>query len=75
VWEALGGLYALTPEQEDLWITQHLLAQRIHQAGGNQGREPEPRELPKGWKERAAESAYTETNAQAFRRKHLQNRN
>lgn len=71
VWEALGGRNALTPEQEELWITQHLLAQQLHQAAGGHGQPPVGRETPKSWKEQAAETEHTVSHAEAWRRKHL----
>lgn len=71
VWEALGGRDALTPEQEDLWVVQHLLVQQMHQAGGGHGTPPKAREFPKGWKEQAEASNFTMTHAEAFRQKYL----
>lgn len=72
VWEAIGGRDAITPEQEDLWVVQHLLVQQMHQAGGNKGQAPKGREFPKGWKEQQAAANHTVSHAEAFRRKHLQ---
>lgn len=72
LWEAIGGRDAITPEQEDLWVVQHLLVQRLYQAAGpGQGQPPKGREYPKGWKEQAAEADHTVSHAEAFRRKHL----
>lgn len=72
LWEAIGGRNAITAEQEEAWIIQHLLAQLGHQAGGGHGPPPKGREYPKGWKEHEAERRRTLTNAQAFRQKRLQ---
>jgi hypothetical protein len=70
LWEAIGGRDAITSEVEELWVVQHLLVNRLHQAGGGQGTPPKAREYPKGWQEQQAAVAHTLSQAEAFRRKH-----
>lgn len=71
VWQYFGGAMAVTAEEENLWVVQHLLQQLGYQAGGGKGQKPKLREYPEGLKAQKDRGQRAVRNAEAFRRKHL----
>jgi hypothetical protein len=71
VWEMVGGQQAITAEVEAAWMIEHALVAIAHAQAGGKGKAPEPREYPPGILEQQAKAEYTESRAEAFRRKHL----
>lgn len=70
VGEFIGGPDAITAEQEDLWVVQHLLAGLGWQNAGSKGPAPKMRDYPKGWSEQQSTEQKMLSQAEAFARKH-----
>lgn len=70
VWLAVGGRAAITSEVEAAWMVEHALYKIAHGQAGSKGPAPTPREYPTGVEDMAAKVRFTETRAEAFRRKH-----
>ena len=67
----LGGPAAISSEVEAAWLIENAILRVAHSQAGGKGKPPEMREYPLGVAERAEKDTFTESRAEAFRRKHL----
>jgi hypothetical protein len=67
----LGGAAAISEETEASWLVETALYKIAHAQAGGKGKAPEMRDYPLGVAELAAKETFTESRAEAFRRKHL----
>jgi hypothetical protein len=70
-WIAVGGAGAITGDVEAAWLVEHALYSIAHGQAGSKGQAPERRPFPPGINEVAAKAAKAQSQAEAFRRKHL----
>ena len=67
----LGGATAISGEVEASWLLENAVLRIAHAQAGGKGKPPEMREYPLGVAEMAKKDTFTESRAEAFRRKHL----
>lgn len=66
----IGGAMAVTGEVEASWILENTMMRIAHGQSGGKGKAPEMRDYPPGAAEQAKKTEYTQSRAEAFRRKH-----
>ena len=71
VGQRLGGPAAISDEAEAGWLVEAALYKIAHSQAGGKGKAPEMRDYPLGIAEQAQKATFTESRAEAFRRKHL----
>jgi hypothetical protein len=70
-WVSVGGAGAISAEVEAAWMVEHALYSIAHGQAGGKGNAPERRPYPPGLNEMQAKAAKAQSQAEAFRKKHL----